>query len=353
MSQHDLSIANQGFPAFRSDLNDALQALGSLNSGATAPSTTFANMLWYDTANNLLKMRNEDNDAWVTLFEINQTTDVADIVRLAASQTLTNKTLTTPVINGFTGDTSVVNIGSGQLYKDTSGNLGVNTSSPSIGSGFTAHKVKGTGAGGVGSIIAESTDGASWVELYSGASTSDNPSIIFPTGKKVRFGEGSQNTGTYTDRFEVDANTLSLVGLKGVKFQATQSASSDANTLDDYEEGTYAPTLTPSSSGSYTSYFRNEGVYTKIGRTVNILAFITVASGGSSSPVGTTVLMTLPFTPNQNCAASVTTLGTGVFTPRGAQVVSTGVQMYIDASTITWGGLGNDIMVNVTYTTST
>jgi hypothetical protein len=87
LSQHDLTIANQGFPAFRSDLNDALQALGSQSSGATAPSTTFANMIWYDTANNIVKMRNEDNDAWISLFTLDQTTDALTAI---GSLTLTN-----------------------------------------------------------------------------------------------------------------------------------------------------------------------------------------------------------------------------------------------------------------------
>ena len=80
MSQHDLTIDNQGFPAFRADLNNALQALGSTNSGATAPSTPFANQLWYDTANNILKIRNEDNDAWISLLTLNQTTDALQSV---------------------------------------------------------------------------------------------------------------------------------------------------------------------------------------------------------------------------------------------------------------------------------
>ena len=75
MSQHDLTIANQGFPAFRADLNSALQALGSTQSGTTAPSPTFANQLWYDTANNILKIRNEDNDAWISLFTLDQSAD--------------------------------------------------------------------------------------------------------------------------------------------------------------------------------------------------------------------------------------------------------------------------------------
>ena len=75
MSQHDFIIANQGFPATRSDINDALQSLASTSSGASAPSTTYANQLWYDSANNILKIRNEDNDAWISLVTLNQTTD--------------------------------------------------------------------------------------------------------------------------------------------------------------------------------------------------------------------------------------------------------------------------------------
>jgi hypothetical protein len=76
MSQNDFTIANQGFPAFRSDLNSALQALASNNSGATAPSTTFANMWWYDSANNILYIRNEDNDAWIQFATLDQTNDL-------------------------------------------------------------------------------------------------------------------------------------------------------------------------------------------------------------------------------------------------------------------------------------
>lgn len=82
-----MSIANQGFPAFRSDLNDALQALVSLNSGATAPSATFANMPWYDTANNILKIRNEDNDAWISVLTLDQS---ADTLTAIGSLTLAN-----------------------------------------------------------------------------------------------------------------------------------------------------------------------------------------------------------------------------------------------------------------------
>ena len=65
MSQNDFTIANQGFPAFRADLNGALQALASNSAGTSAPTTTFAYQYWYDSTNNLLKIRNADDDAAV------------------------------------------------------------------------------------------------------------------------------------------------------------------------------------------------------------------------------------------------------------------------------------------------
>ena len=49
MAQHDYSIANQGFPATRGDINDALSAISTSNSGTSAPSTQFAGQFWLDT----------------------------------------------------------------------------------------------------------------------------------------------------------------------------------------------------------------------------------------------------------------------------------------------------------------
>jgi len=82
MAQHDLNIANQTFPSFRSDLNSALEALGTLSSGATEPATTYSNQLWVDTASDpiLLKLRNNDDDAWITIGSITATTDLFTLV---------------------------------------------------------------------------------------------------------------------------------------------------------------------------------------------------------------------------------------------------------------------------------
>lgn len=93
MSQHDFDIANQTSSNARADINNALKALASTSSGTTAPSTTYANMLWYDTSANLLKMRAEADDAWINIGYLNQSADAFRIlddtmvVTTAGSQT--------------------------------------------------------------------------------------------------------------------------------------------------------------------------------------------------------------------------------------------------------------------------
>src|SRR5210317_387264 len=66
MAQHDYNLANQSGADFRADLNNALAAIATVNSGATEPSTTFAHQLWVDTANSVLKIRNAANSDWIT-----------------------------------------------------------------------------------------------------------------------------------------------------------------------------------------------------------------------------------------------------------------------------------------------
>ncbi len=72
MSQHDFDIANQTASNARADINLALKALASNNSGAAEPSTTYANMWWYEDDTNTLKIRNEANNAWITFSVLDQ-----------------------------------------------------------------------------------------------------------------------------------------------------------------------------------------------------------------------------------------------------------------------------------------
>jgi hypothetical protein len=67
MAQHDYVIDNQSAASFRADINTALAAIVSNNSGNTAPSTPYAHQVWADTTAGLLKMRNAANSAWLTI----------------------------------------------------------------------------------------------------------------------------------------------------------------------------------------------------------------------------------------------------------------------------------------------
>jgi hypothetical protein len=86
----------------------------------------------------------------------------------------------------------------------------------------------------------------------------------------------------------VTKDTNGIISVNGVQFPATQSASADANTLDDYEEGTWTPTL-----GGTATYNLQVGTYTKIGRLVTVNFVLDVSSIGTGS---TTTISGLPFT---------------------------------------------------------
>ena len=54
----------------RTPINNALEALRTLHSGASAPASTVAGMLWKDTTAKLIKMRNDADDGWITMFDL-------------------------------------------------------------------------------------------------------------------------------------------------------------------------------------------------------------------------------------------------------------------------------------------
>jgi hypothetical protein len=102
-------------------------------------------------------------------------------------------------------------------------------------------------------------------------------------------------SGVTTDGTRMTASTTIGVGAAtpstsgaGITFPATQSASSDANTLDDYEEGTWTPSL-----GGTATYSSQIGRYTKIGRICTFTFYINVTAIGTGS---TTTISGVPFT---------------------------------------------------------
>ena len=115
-------------------------------------------------------------------------------------------------------------------------------------------------------------------------------------------------TPSFATTIGVGGATASASGA-GITFPATQSASSDANTLDDYEEGTWTPTITFGGSSTGITYAASSqiGTYTKIGNLVTIRAYIGLSNKGSST--GAARIADLPFTPintlNQYWAGSL------------------------------------------------
>jgi hypothetical protein len=166
--------------------------------------------------------------------------------------------------NNGSGGFSNVTVGSGLSL--SAGTLST-TGGASISAGDSNVTVSDTGSNGT---VTVQTDGSERMRISSG---------------------GNLLVGTTTNNASGGVIQVS----NGITFPATQSASSDANTLDDYEEGTWEPTL---NNGGTTTYTTRVGTYRKIGSQVTCWFDVQINSVGSGS--GT--LTGLPFANNASVA---------------------------------------------------
>lgn len=162
MAQHDYIIANQSGLAFRQDLNNALAAIVSQNSGATEPSTTYAYQWWGDTATGLLKIRNAANSAWIT-------------VGTLASANLGLAPLASPSFTGtasFAGDVNLTGTG----YID-------------IPAGTTAQRPGSPSSGMIRFNTSlgqfEGHNGTAWGQLGGGATGGGSDTVFIENGQTV------------------------------------------------------------------------------------------------------------------------------------------------------------------------
>jgi hypothetical protein len=149
----------------------------------------------------------------------------------------------------------------------------------------------------------------------------------------------------------------------GITFPATQSASTDANTLDDYEEGTWTPVFTPT-SGAIGSYNAQSGQYTKVGRAVTVTCYMALSSKGTAG--GTLSVTGLPFISGASngfytsCSMYLNTLTglTGNFVsylpPNAAFIAISYLSNQNSTTSITPAMLsnGSDFMISMTYMTA-
>lgn len=123
--------------------------------------------------------------------------------------------------------------------------------------------------------------------------TANNQTLTLPDNTGTLVSTASQPS--FASTIAVGGATPSVSGA-GITFPATQSASSDANTLDDYEEGTFTPTFNTSNSDlANFGYFVQYGQYTKVGNFVTVFIRLATINAGSISGTGDVEIRGLPF----------------------------------------------------------
>jgi hypothetical protein len=154
-------------------------------------------------------------------------------------------------------------------------------------------------------------------------------------------------SGITTPGVSSSANIVMTAG--GITFNANPGGGTQA-TLNDYEAGTYTPTVT-ATSGTITSYTAS-GSYTKIGRIVTVQFQVSITNNGTGS---NSLNVSLPFASNASTPASI-----GV----GRENQATGLELQVflpnNSSTTTIftysngypGGTNYFVYGNITYITS-
>jgi hypothetical protein len=163
----------------------------------------------------------------------------------------------------------------------------------------------------------------------------------------------------------VGVGTAAAASGSGVSFPAVQSASTDPNTLDDYEEGPWSPVL--SFTTPPTTPFTMDVVtatYTKIGRVVHVQAFFRTDSVDLTGAAGFLLVSGLPFTASGFAPAYVSSVSNWVTAPDSGYVdngstrifllsraASNGSTSLMGTGTVTAGASAdqNAIMIAATY----
>ena len=238
MSQHDFNIANQTFPSFRADLNDALVAAATMSAGASAPTTPYAYQLWFDTTTSTWKVRNSGNTAWISTITTDLATGNVGIGTVSPQSTRILHTVSsnasqirvegTGAESGIefkdSGSTNFPKIGSDgdDLFFDTAytqrmtitgsgGNVGIGNSIPSSFNAFANQLVVGNGQSNAGITIYSGTANASSLSFADGTTGDesyrgyiyynhfDDSMGLYTAGANVRLRIGSSGTITYNN----------------------------------------------------------------------------------------------------------------------------------------------------------
>jgi len=230
------------------------------------------------------------------------------LVGKATTDTLTNKTLTTPVISSLSSASATAltlqSAGTTAITVDTSQNVGIGNTSPS------GYKLAiGDGSSNRGRIMLKGATSGNYPEINidDSMNTSGKNYQIYSTGGVLKTSNQTDGVVSFvSNAFGIGLGDNAAVDGKGIRFPATQSASSNANTLDDYEEGTWTPSQ--GSGLTVVGTFSSVGRYTKVGRFVFVSGLLS-GSTSISTTAGTQMFTGLPFTVLENGATGTFTNG--------------------------------------------
>ena len=102
MSQHDYSLANQSGALFRSDLNNTLAAIISMNASTVAPTTTAQGMTWFDTSTTTMNVRNVGDSAFIKVFKFTASTAMPYLQTSTGAAAIGSAIVQRTVNNNFT-----------------------------------------------------------------------------------------------------------------------------------------------------------------------------------------------------------------------------------------------------------
>lgn len=319
-----------GFTTAANPVSDDGAALGTTALGwsdvffATGATVHFANTDWVAThTTGILTVGT--GDLRVTTAGAN----TASVVTVGGTQTLTSKTLTSPTIG--TSPTAA-----GATWTDlgtvTTADINGGTIDGATIGGSTAAAVTGTTITATTGFMPDADDGA-----YLGQSGTGFSDLFLAEGGVINW-DGGDATITQTGNDIAIAGITTLTIPCGIVFPATQVADAGANTLDDYEEGTFSPTWL-SSSGSFGTIDYDSGRfgrYRKIGSQVIVNGLISTDTLAINTATGNLSIGTLPITSGITAAGYIGwAAGFAGEHPSGMLVVSTSLNLYYRVTSIT------------------
>ena len=226
--------------------------------------------------------------------------------------------LNTGIYSPGADQVAVATNGTGRVFIDASGNVGVGTASPGYALDIASAD---TTAGNALRLRQNATATAAGLQFTDAGVTTQHGAIVSDASSNLKFATGNTEklritsaglVGIGTNASNANGGILQLSS--GITFPATAVAASDANTLDDYEEGTWTPSI-----GGTATYNHQNARYTKIGRMVYVSAIFGVNIIGTGSA---SVISGLPFGGSSGNVGTEAGLSISYFANLASNVVS-------------------------------